>query len=92
MRQYQEIVAKALKDKSPSLHKALSASGELDEFVTERASEISSAINQAMQEARTTQGWDKLNPIEMERRLNAAKAMYEEQVLADLLEFPTDDA
>jgi len=90
MKQYQEIVLQAMKDKSPELHKALKASGDLQEYVDDLVGTISSGINQAVQQARMEKGWDK-DPATVEVNLKMARVMYEELVLQDLLEFPTDD-
>lgn len=87
----QSLVKAALKDKSPTLYRRLATSGELDEFVTTRAEEISDAVVSMTQEDRLRGKWDKLGPVECAARLATATSMNREVVLAEMLEFPTDD-
>ena len=87
----QKLVRAALKDKSPTLYRRLAASGELDEFVTTRAEEISDAVVSMTQEQRLKEKWDRLGPVECAARMQTATSMNREIVLAEMLEFPTDD-
>ena len=87
----QSLVKAALKDKSPTLYRRLAASGDLDEFVMTRAEEISDAVGTMTQEQRLKEKWDKLGPVECAARLQTAASMNREVVLAEMLEFPTDD-
>ena len=76
---------------SPTLYRRLAASGDLDEFVMTRAEEISDAVGTMTQEQRLKEKWDKLGPVECAARLQTAASMNREVVLAEMLEFPTDD-
>ena len=82
----------ALKDKNPALFKELSASGELNQFVMERADEINSAIVTLTMELSNKARMAAKNPMEVAELLKGYEAMAKEIVLADLLEFPQDEA
>lgn len=87
----EKLVRLALKDKSPTLYRRLAERRELDEFVTTRAEEISDAVVSMTQEQRLKEKWDRLGPVECAARLQTAAALNREIVLAEMLEFPTDD-
>ena len=85
------LVKAALKEKNPALFKELSASGELHQFVMERADEIDSAIVTLTMELSNKARMAAKNPMEVAELLKGYEAMAKEVVLADLLEFPQDD-
>lgn len=86
------IVFAALKEKSPSLFRALTDSGKLDEFVSERAEEIASEIVTRQMEIAAANGANKTDdPMEKVGILNMAGALAREAVFAEMLEFPEDD-
>jgi hypothetical protein len=87
----QSLVKAALKDKSPTLYRRLAESKELDGFVTTRAEEIVSAILSMTQEQRLKEKWDKLGPVECAELIQVNAALNRAIVLAEMLEFPTDD-
>ena len=87
----QNLVRAALKEKSPTLYRRLAESKELDEFVMTRAEEIVSAILSMTQEQRLKEKWDKLGPVECVELIQVNDALNREIVLAEMLEFPTDD-
>lgn len=88
---YQPIVEQALLDRAPDLHRNLKQRGKLDEYVVDLADQISSAVLDQVATARRTQRLDDLPPMELVQGLNNAQAQAEEEVLAALLEFPSDD-
>jgi hypothetical protein len=87
----EKLVRQALKEKSPTLYRRLAESGELDEFVTTRAEEISDAVVSMTMEQRRKEKWDRLGPVECAEKLEVASALNREIVLAEMLEFPQDD-
>lgn len=86
-----ELVKEALKEKAPALHKSLQATGKLNEYATDLAQQIHSEINTMTAEDRRRGKWDKLPPMELVGKLNQARALNREKVLADMLEFPQDE-
>jgi hypothetical protein len=87
----QSLVKAALKDKNPTLYRRLAESGELNGFVTTRAEEISDAVVSMTMEQRRKEKWDKLGPLVVAEKAQVANALNREIVLAEMLEFPTDD-
>ena len=81
----------ALKDKNPALFKELSASGELHQFVTERADEIQDEIATLTMELSAKARKATSDPMEVAQILKGYDSMAREIVLADMLEFPQDD-
>ncbi len=88
---YQPIVEQALLDRAPDLYRNLKQRGKLDEYVVDLADQISSTVLDRMSEIRSDRKLDRLPPMEMVQGLNNAQAQAEEEVLAALLEFPSDD-
>lgn len=81
-----------LKEKSPTLYRRLAESGELDEFVTTRAEEISDAVGTLTMEIAAKNGANKTTDyMEKVGILNMAQSQAREIVLAEMLEFPQDD-
>lgn len=89
----EKMVLAALKDKAPSLHKELAASGKLRAFVTERADEINSEITTLTAEIAHKQPEYKNAKTLMERAgvLKMAEFLAMERVFAEMLEFPQDE-
>jgi hypothetical protein len=88
----QSLVKAALKDKSQTLYRQLAKSGELDGFVTTRAEEISDAVGTLTMEIAAKNGANKTTDyMEKVGILNMAQSQAREIVLAEMLEFPTDD-
>lgn len=85
------LVKEALKEKNPALFKELSASGELHQFVTERADEIDSETVTLMMELSAKARKETSDPMEVAQLLKGYEAMATEIVLAEMLEFPQDD-
>ena len=92
MNKTEKIVLQAMQDRSPSLVRQLKAKGELESFVTERASEILDEIVTSTQEIATKQGAQKENDlIKKAGMLRMAEALATERVLGgEMLEFPQD--
>ena len=85
------LVQAALKDKAPALYQQLAAKGELDSYLNDLASQVSSeTVDLTMQDRQRGQ-WDKLGPVECAARMKMASALNNERVMADLLEFPQDE-
>ena len=85
------LVKAALKEKNPALFKELSASGELHQFVTERADEIDSETVTLMMELSAKARKATSDPMEIAQLLKGYDAMARETVLAEMLDFPQDD-
>ncbi|MBP5996717.1 MAG: TnpV protein [Azonexus sp.] len=86
-----DLVKAALKDKNPALYKSLAASGELNQFVMERADEIDSEIVTLMMELSSEARKSAPGPMEVAQLLKGYHSMATEIVLAEMLEFPQDD-
>jgi hypothetical protein len=84
------LVKQAIKDKAPALHRQLSARGELNQYATNLAEEISSQVVTLTQAQRVRQGWDKLGPMQCAANMRMASSLNRELVLAQMLEFPSD--
>ena len=84
------LVKDALKEKAPALHKSLSDSGKLNQYVADLAQQMQSEINSLTDLDSQRNGWSKLDPMERVGKLNQAKALNREKVLAEMLEFPQD--
>lgn len=84
-------VLAALRDKNPALALNLEKRGILEEFVAERAQLISSTINSNLQAVRQQEKWDD-NPATLVANLNTARSGIAEQVMADLLDFPSEQS
>lgn len=88
----ENLVLTALKEKNPSLHKELQASGKLSEFVRDRADQIADASMTLTMEIARKNGRDKAKTMEEEAGiLKMSQALADEKVLAELLEFPQDE-
>lgn len=88
----EQLVLSALKDKAPTLHKGLQASGQLNQFVKERADEIADSVVTRAQEIARKQGRDKAKTLEEKAGiLKMSEALANEQVLSEMLEFPQDE-
>jgi hypothetical protein len=85
------LVKAALKEKNPALFKELSDSGELHQFVTERADEINSEIVTLMMELSAKARKATSDPMEVAQILKGYDSMAREIVLAEMLEFSQDD-
>jgi hypothetical protein len=57
--------------------------------VEDRALEATEAVTDGVMQARMAGKWDRLNPIEMVGKMNAAKAMLTEQAIS-AIEFPQE--
>lgn len=86
----QQVVKEALKDKAPQLHKDLTASGKLTEYVRDLSEQITSEIVSMTQAQRMKGKWDNLGPLECARRMKSAENLNQEKVLAEMLEFPQE--
>ena len=85
------LVKAALKEKNPALFKELSASGELHQFVTERADEIQDEIATLTMELSAKARKATSDPMEVAQILKGYDSMAREIVLAEMLEFSQDD-
>jgi len=86
-----QTVELAIKDKAPGLFKELKAKGELNQYVAELASEISSMTVDETMAQRRREKWDKLGTFECAARMKMAAALNREKAMATVLEFPQDD-
>ena len=86
-----DLVKAALKDKNPALYKSLAASGELNQFVTERADEIQDEIATLTMELSAKARKETSDPMEIAQLLKGYDSIAQETVLAEMLEFPQDD-
>lgn len=86
-----QTVLLAIKDKAPALHKSLAASGKLNEYAQELADQISSEVVSMTQEDRIRNNWDKLGPMVCASKMKVAASLNQEQVLAEMLDFPQDE-
>ena len=85
----EKMVLQALKDKAPAMHKELQVSGEIKAFVKEIAEQIADSVITRTQEIARKQGRDKAKTLEEKAGiLKMSEALANEQVLAELLEFP----
>jgi len=85
-----QVVRSALKDRAPKLMAELQSSGTLEEFIQDKASEISSLTTSLAQRIAVNQG---LNQAEGQKRaqiMDAAMQSAQEIVLAEQLEFPPE--
>lgn len=88
----ESMVLAALKDKAPHLHRELTDSGALDEFVKGKAEEISSLTTSLAHRMANQFGYGKTDdPMERARIMNGVLAQAREIVLAEQLEFPQDE-
>jgi hypothetical protein len=85
------LVKQAIKDKAPALHRQLSARGELNQYATDLAEEISSQVVTLTMAQRVKGGWDKLGPLECAAKMRIASSLNRELVLAEMLELPSDE-
>ena len=86
-----DLVKAALKEKNPALFKELASSGELHQFVTERADEIQDEIATLTMELSAKARKATSDPMEIAQLLKWYDAMARETVLAEMLNFPQDD-
>lgn len=86
-----QTVLAAIKDKAPQLHQQLQASGKLNSHAQDLAEQINAEVVSMTMQDHKQHRWDKLPPMERAAKMNAAKAMHRETVLAQMLEFPQDE-
>lgn len=89
--QMHNLVKEALKHKAPALHKSLAASGQLNQYATDLAGQMQSEINSLTMEDRARGKWGQLPAMEQVGKMNMAKAINRERVMAEMLEFPQDE-
>ena len=77
-----DLVKAALKDKNPALYKSLAASGELNQFVTERADETDSEIVTLTMELSNKARMAAADPMEVSQILKGYESIATETVLA----------
>lgn len=86
-----DLVKSALKEKNPALYKELAATGELIPFVQERADEIQDAIVSLTMKLSNKARMAASDPMEVAQILKGYESIAREIVLAEMLEFPSDD-
>jgi hypothetical protein len=84
-----ETVKLMLEDQAPALAKELRARGELDQYVQDRAVEVTEAVVNGVGNARIDQKWDRLPMLELVGKMKAAEASLLETALSQI-EFPQD--
>jgi len=86
-----QTVLLAIKDKAPKLHKDLKEKGMLNQYAADLADQISEEVVAMTMQDHKRERWDKLDPMARAAKMNAAKAINREIVLAQMLEFPQDE-
>ena len=90
-----DLVCKALKDKNPALHKQLADSGKLTEFVSNLAEQINEQIVTLAVEIANKNGMSRKperSLLDKAGILKQAESLATEIVLAEMLDFPQDEA
>ena len=88
----EKTVLAALKEKAPTLHADLSATGKLRAFVANQAEEIDEQIVTLTMQMAPKMGHDKAKSLtEGAAILKACEATATEIVLAEMLQFPLDE-
>lgn len=87
----ESLVLATLKAKAPALHRRLAASGELGQFVQERAGQFQEQVVSMTQAQRIKEHWDRLGPMECAGKMKMADAINREIVHAEMLDFPQDE-
>jgi hypothetical protein len=91
----QSQVRAALKEKNPALFQQLTKAGILTAFVQDQAEEINDQIVTLMMQMASKQGCFKppfMDPLKRVGIMNSADKMAREIVLAEMLNFPTDES
>ena len=92
MDKMETTVLRALKDKAPALHRQLADQGKLQSFLADQADQINDQISTLAVELSSQQGANKAKSlVEKAGIINTATLQATEIVLAEMLDFPTEE-